>query len=185
MKKFFKYIFISLVVIAAGFSIYYFWGTKHYDLTMRIINFIILFFIIIKYGRKPLVDFLKGKKEEVSIEIKRMEEKQKEAQDQIKETYDQLEYSSVRFEKLKDRIIKQGENQKNKIIDGARKESQIMLEGAKKKIDHRITQAKNTFRSELVDAAIDLTMEKLPEKISDKDNQKLLDQFILNASKKS
>ena len=182
MKKFLKAAYLSVLAAAAIFAVYYFWGTKHYDLVMRIINFSVLALIIIKYARAPILNFLKGKGEEISIEIKQMEAKKKEAETKIGETYKMLENSSIRFDKLKEKIIRQGENKKQAIIDNAKNESRIMLEGAKRKIGNQILQAKNKFRSELIDEAVGLAIKKLPNEITDNDNQKLLDQFLEEAS---
>ena len=182
MKKFIKIASLLILAAVAVFAIYYFWGTKHYNLVMRVINFAVLALIIIKYARTPIVNFLKGKREEISTEIKEMEAKKKEAETNISETYKMLENSSLRFDKLKERIIRQGEKKKQSIIDNAKNESRIMLEGSKRKIGNQIRQAKNKFRSELIDSAVDLAMKKLPNEVKDKDNQKLLDQFLKGTS---
>lgn len=154
-----------------------------YDLIMRIVNFLILVIIIVKFGRAPLGNFLRGKKEEISSEIKQMEEKKKTAESQLKEVNKMLEESNERFELLKQRIIRQGELKKREIIDEARLESRIMLEGAKKKTDHRIAQAKNAFRSELIDSAIDIAMKTIPKEMKKEDNDKLLKQFLAETEK--
>ncbi len=182
MKKFIKTASLLILAAAAVFAVYFFWGTKHYDLVMRVINFTVLAFIIIKYARAPIVNFLKGKGEEISIEINEMEAKKKEAETNISETYKTLKDSSIRFEKLKEKIIRQGENKKQSIIENAKNESRIMLKGAKRKIGNQIRQAKNKFKSELIDEAIDLATKKLPHEINDKDNQKLLDRFLKRTS---
>ena len=56
-----------------------------------------------------------------------------------------------------------------------------MLEDAKRRIDSLILQAKNTFRAELIDAAIELSMERLPQQITEKDNEKFVDQYLVGA----
>ena len=57
-----------------------------YDLALRYINFGILVFVFIKYGKTPLINFLKGEKDKVVREIEKIEEKKKAATDQIKES---------------------------------------------------------------------------------------------------
>jgi F-type H+-transporting ATPase subunit b len=53
-----------------------------------------------------------------------------------------------------------------------------MIEDAKRKIEYQILQARNTIRSQMLDAAIDLAMERLPREITDEDNEKFIDQYI-------
>ena len=50
-----------------------------YDLVMRWLNFVILALVLIKFARRPLADFLTGKKEEIARDIQRMEEEKEQA----------------------------------------------------------------------------------------------------------
>jgi len=149
-----------------------------YDLIMRWLNFVILALVLIKFARRPLIDFLTGKKEEIAHDIQRMEEEKEQAARKVAEAHKKLEDSSIRFENLKERIIRQGENRKQAIITEAQRESKILLEGAKRKIDSQVLQAENTLRSEMIDMAVNLAIERLPGQVTEKDNQKLQDQFL-------
>jgi len=149
-----------------------------YDLIMRWLNFVILALVLIKFARRPLIDFLAGKKEEIAREIQRMEKEKEQAALKVAEAHKMLEESSIRFENLKERIIRQGEKRKQAIIAEAHRESEILLEGAKRKIDSQMLQAENTLRSEMIDMAVNVAIERLPGQVTENDNQKLLDQFL-------
>ncbi len=149
-----------------------------YDLAMRWFNFSLLAFVIVKFSRKPLQDFLNGRKYELSIEIKRIEEQRKEASDQARQVTRELEESSVKLVELKERIISQGVNSKERIIEEARQQGRNMLQESQSRIEGHIFRARQKFRSELVDAAIDLAMEKLPKIISDTDKKRLVKDFM-------
>jgi len=149
-----------------------------YDLVMRWLNFVILALVLIKFARRPLIDFLTGKKEEIAHDIQRMEEEKEQAAQKVAEAHKKVEDSSIRFENLKERIIRQGEKRKQAIIDEAQRESKILLEGAKRKIDSQVLQAESTLRSEMIDMAVNVAIERLPGQLTEKDNQKLLDQFL-------
>lgn len=149
-----------------------------YDLAMRWFNFSLLAFVIVKFSRKPLMDFLNGRKYELSIEIKRIEEQRKEASDQARQVTRELEESSVKLVELKERIISQGVNSKERIIEEARQQGRNMLQESQSRIEGHIFRARQKFRSELVDAAIDLAMEKLPKIISDTDKKRLVKDFM-------
>ena len=71
-----------------------------------------------------------------------------------------IEDSNARFDQIKSRIIKDGENAKQKIIDNARAQSKNIIEVEKLKASHQITQAKNQFMSELIDEASALASDK-------------------------
>ena len=53
-----------------------------------------------------------------------------------------------------------------------------MIEKAKKKIEQRILTEKEKIRSELVDSAINIAMEKLPGEMTDEDNKKFIDYYL-------
>ncbi len=151
-----------------------------YDNVMLWINFFIFVFLAVKFGKKPLMNFLQGQKDEVADQIHRLQ-KQKNAMDaQIKKTHAMIQDSSVRFEQIKSRIIEDGERSRQKIIDDAKSQSKNIIEVEKLKAVNQIAQAKDNFMSDLVDEASALALKKLPSEINDSDHNKLLNLFISN-----
>jgi F-type H+-transporting ATPase subunit b len=163
-------------------------GSSHwrpiYDLIMRWINFGIIVFVVYKYGRKPFMNFLRGQKEKVAGEIEEIETRRDEMVAKIDQTQKDIKESDVRFEKLKERIIQQGEKRKAEIIETAQTHGKTMIDDAKRRIDTHFLQAKNTFRSELIDRAIEMALERLPGQITPEDNEKFTREFLDGASAK-
>ena len=153
-----------------------------FDLVMRWVNFLILAFLLIKFTRLPIKNFLAGKKEDIAREIEVLETEKEKMLQKIDENRKQIENSKARLEQLKETIIAQGEKNKIQIIEDAERESKILMESAKKKIESRIFDAQRTIRGELVDEAIELALKKLTESITDQDNQKFIDAFIKSAA---
>ena len=149
-----------------------------YDLVLRYINFLILAFLIIKYARKPLVNFFKEKSQDVKKEIQQIEIEKNEVQNQVKALLDAREKNKEKLEQLKDRILSQGKAKQKRIVDDAVQESRLLLENTHQKLENRILKAKNALRTELVDMAIDLATKKLPEEITDQDNQRFIDHYL-------
>jgi F-type H+-transporting ATPase subunit b len=152
-----------------------------YDLILRWINFGIIVFIINKYAKTPLMNFLRGQKEKLAKEIKLLEEDKDNITEKVNETRKVLDESEVRFAELKDRIVQQGERKKQEIVESAQQQSRSMLEDANRRIDFLILQSKNSFKAELIDAAIELATERLPQQITEKDNEKFIDQYMVSA----
>jgi F-type H+-transporting ATPase subunit b len=149
-----------------------------YDLIMMWLNFGILVFLLIKFTKTPIANFFKGQKEEVERDLHEAEQKQKDAQAKVAKTQKILDESDGRLKKLKERILKQGEHKKHEIIANAMEESRALLEEARKRVDSQIVLARNKFRSELIDAAIDAAMVKLPSQVTRDDDRKRIDQYI-------
>ncbi|MDM8544166.1 ATP synthase F0 subunit B [Desulfococcaceae bacterium HSG7] len=149
-----------------------------YDLIMMWLNFGILVFLLIKFTKTPIVNFFKGQKEEVERDLHEAEQKQQAAQAKIAKTQKLLDESDTRLKTLKERILKQGEHKKQEIIANAVEESRILLEDARKRVDSQIVVARNKFRSELIDAAVDAAMVKLPGQVTKDDDRKMIEQYI-------
>jgi F-type H+-transporting ATPase subunit b len=149
-----------------------------FDLVMRWVNFVIIAFVLIKFGRKPIKDFLSNRREKIDQQIKKYEQQKEATEEKIKEANRMLKDSAARFEKIKTRIIEDGEKKKQKIIEDARQESMILLAGTRQKIEYQIVEAKNLIRSEMIESAIALAEKRLPEEITAVDEQKLIDHFM-------
>jgi F-type H+-transporting ATPase subunit b len=152
-----------------------------YDLILRWINFFIIVFVVVKYGKKPIMNFLRGQKDKLAEEIHRLENEKQDAEAKIKETLRAVDESEVRFSELKDRIVQQGEKKKIEIIESAQNQSKMMLEDAKRRIDAHFLHAKSEFRAELIDRAMDMALERLPNEITPEDNDKFARLFLESA----
>ena len=152
-----------------------------YDLIMRWINFGIIVFVVYKYARKPLMNFLRGRKEKVAEEIEALETRKEEMIDRINQTRKDIEESDIRFEELKERIIQQGEKKKAEIIESAKNHSKMMFEDSKRRIGTHFLHAKSEFKAELIDKAMDMAMERLPREITPEDNDKFTRLFLESA----
>jgi F-type H+-transporting ATPase subunit b len=159
------------------------WRTT-FDLVMRWLNFAIIAFVIIKFAKKPLRDFLLSKKEEVNRNIKKFKQQKEAVEEKIKATSKELEDSKTRFEKLKTRIIQEGQKKKEQIIEDAQQESKILIESAKHRIENQILEAKNVIRAELIESAIALALQRLPQEITAKDEHLLIDRFMASTAGK-
>ena len=151
-----------------------------YDEVMLWVNFFILAFIIVKYGRKPLMNFLNGQKDEIADQIHRLQKEKNALEAKIKKATAMIEDSSIRFEEIKTRIIADGERTKQEIVENAKAQSKNIIEAEKLKASTQIVQAKTRFISELVDQASALALSKLPTEVTAADQVKLQQLFIAN-----
>lgn len=152
-----------------------------YDEVMRWVNFAIFVLVIVKYARKPLADFLNGRKEEVAEEIEQVDSQKRQAEEAVEKVAAQLDQSSRRLEEIKSRIVNQGENRKAQIIAEAQAESEIMLTASKGKIKGQIANARHRLRAEMIDKAIDLALKRLPQEITASDSANMVNNYLKQA----
>lgn len=149
-----------------------------WDLVMRWVNFLILAAVIIKYARAPVIDFLKGKRAETARIIEDIEEKKRSAEDKIKARQIELQASKKRLKLIQDRIISEGQRQKEKMIADAQRESRMMLETAHTKVSGQIRDAHHTIRLELIEMATEKALEKMPLMITEEDHDQMIRLWI-------
>ena len=153
-----------------------------YDIILRWINFGIIVFVVVKYAKTPIINFLRGQKDKLAQEINRLENEKDDIKGKIKETLKAVDESEARFAELKDRIIQQGEKKKTEIIESSQDQSKLMLEDATRRIDAYFLKAKNEFRAEMIDKAMDMATEQLPREITPEDNDKFTHLFLESTS---
>jgi len=149
-----------------------------YDSIMLWVNFAILVFLFLKFLKKPLMDFLNLRSEELARDIKKLEDEKRRAEIKSQETLALLEKGEAHIKNIKARIIEQGEEEKEKIINDARSQSRFMLDDSKQRVGSHIVQAKQAFRAELVEAAISLAMERLPKELTEEDSQAFVGDYL-------
>jgi F-type H+-transporting ATPase subunit b len=154
-----------------------------WDYVMRWVNFAILAGLIIKYARTPLINFLKEKKAETARAIQRFEAQKLQAEEKIRDARIQLEASKQRLALIHERIVAEGKNRKETMIQEAKDESRLMLSAAHTRIDNQIQEAARTIKTELIDAAFDNAMDKLPRMITEDDHRRLLNQWMEEAGR--
>jgi F-type H+-transporting ATPase subunit b len=149
-----------------------------YDTVMRWVNFAILAGILFKFGRKPLMNFLKTQKSEIEQEFAKIEAQKESTLAKVREAREALEESKIRLPEIKARLIEQGERRKQEMIQEAQEQSRLILEGAKHKIDYQVLRAREKLRVELLDMAVDEALKELPDLITPEDNQRQIKKFL-------
>jgi F-type H+-transporting ATPase subunit b len=152
-----------------------------YDEVMLWLNFGILAFLLVKYGRGPLIDFLKGEATRTAEEIERAEKSRRGMEEKVREMASAAENRRERLQELKERLLREGERKHREIIESARSESRLLLAQTRGSIDQQIHEAQKRLQAELVDRAVEEALERLPGVITADDQKKLVETFIREA----
>lgn len=153
-----------------------------YDFILRWINFGILVYFLVKVVGPILVNFLSSQQSEIRGKIERVLAEKDEILSKVQEAKDDLENSGPRLENIKSRIVDQGERRKKEIIKDANEHSKLMMKNARQRIDGQIVQARNKLLNELLDMAMEKVAARLPQEVSEEDNQRLIQRYLSAAS---
>jgi F-type H+-transporting ATPase subunit b len=149
-----------------------------WDLVWRLINFAILAFVIIKYGKPPLMKFLVGKGEEQAVRFGDLE---KQASDLAKEEEEQkttLTHIDDRIQKIKDYYHQVGQEEKERIIAETELLKQQIQENARQKIVAEFEDAKKAFRKDVVEQAVGLAETRIRGNLDLQDQEGLVQKYL-------
>lgn len=196
MKNKWKTLGLSFVVLAGTAVILHLCGgmalaeeasedwRKSYDAVMLWVNFGILAFVVVKFGKNPLMSFLRMRRDEVAAEISDLENERVRVAENVNEAEKALAESDARLAELKETIVRMGEKRRQDLIDDAEEESRFMMSQAEQKIGGYILAAKRVFKEKLIDASVNLALTRLPDQMTEEDNQKMVDLYLSTVSKK-
>jgi F-type H+-transporting ATPase subunit b len=149
-----------------------------YDLVMMWVNFAILAFLLVKYARTPLLNLLKGEADKAAAGLTQAHANKERVAQQVEDTLKALENARERTRDIQEKILAEGARQRQRIIDSAEHESRLLLDRTRQKIDTQIVEARLRIRSELIDRAVALALERLPAEITPEEQARLVERFV-------
>jgi F-type H+-transporting ATPase subunit b len=155
-------------------------GRKVWDLVLLWINFGILVFIFLKFGKTPLVDFLRGEQRKIEDDLNAVNKRFETAKAGMDAEANSLDDIEQELEKMRKNILEMGRREKEKIIAQGKISAEKMIKDAEDYAKYQIAKAKKALSEEMVDIAVSMVEEKLIKGISEEDNEKLIKQFVVD-----
>ena len=186
MKKLSKFIWLYVIVaiVSLVLRVTNILDIAFYDMILKWLNFGILALLIVWFSRIPIKNFLSSQKEELLVEINRIESEKNQLEEKLQAAQNALKESQDRFSEIKSQIVNQGEKRRDQIIAEAQQKSAQMLDGARQKIDRMMTDAIASFRSDMVEVTMELVEKQLSQVVTEEDQQKYVDRYLSSLSAK-
>ena len=153
-------------------------GRKIYDTVMRWVNFGILVFFFLKYGKPALSNFLNGERNRVQKRLHEIEKGLNLARMRVDEESKHLDGIEGSLEEVRRSIVELGEKEKERIIASARSSAKQMIQDAENELDFKMEEARRALNDRLAEQAVVLAAEKLREAFTEQDNESQLTGFI-------
>ena len=115
------------------------------------VNLIIVVLLLVKFAAKPLMDFLKSRNKNRSIELIRLESEKEKISGEIGKTMKIIDEKKAIIADAEKNISKRGEDLRAEIIREAEIESARILEKAKQGAEKDIKVATKRLRAEVVE----------------------------------
>lgn len=146
--------------------------------TYRVMNFVVLaaglFFLLRKPASGALDDRIKGIKEQLS----ELESKKTEAEKKLAQYNEKLALLNKDAEKIIAEQIKQGNEAKNRIVEAAGAAALKLEEQSCRNIEHEFKQARLKLQEEVVKKALIKAEEIIKSKITGKDQEQLVSEYL-------
>lgn len=153
-------------------------GRKIWKTIWRFINFFILAFVIVKFGRKPLVDFLSNHGVEVGERLDRTKNVLDETETEYRKTEAKLARIEDLITEVKAYMEQDAERLKQRILEDAEENSKHMISEAKEIAESRLKAARDKVKNELVELAMAEAEKIIREHIAVKDQDRLIDEYM-------
>lgn len=146
--------------------------------TAKVLNFVVLAVVLYLLLRKPASQALNGRIKGIADELKDLETRKAEIERELSEYNSKLATLDKEADQVIAEYIRQGEEAKVRILKEAEKTAEKLKEQAKKNIEHEFKQAKLQLQTEIVDKALAKAELAIKDKVTDKDQERLVDEYL-------
>lgn len=144
----------------------------------NLMNFALFAYIVVRFGRKPLQEALKNRKQTIMKEIDAATKMKEEAAKRLDKYEDKLKHIDDEMERIKADFRAQGEREKERILADAREKKERMLKDAQFMIEQEVKQMRTVLMRETVEAAMKAAEELLTSKVGAADHDRVAEDYV-------
>lgn len=148
------------------------------DYLWKVVNFGILIIILFKFAKKPFQSFLKQRTELIEKTLKEAREAKELAQKALQEVEERFRTKDKEIEEILSASKRAGEQERERLLEEGNKLREKIYDQAKVNIDYELKHAKDAIKAEAVEIAMELAEKKLKEKLTKKEQERLLEESL-------
>jgi F-type H+-transporting ATPase subunit b len=143
----------------------------------KILNFLILAFLIFKLGRQPIKDFISGQKTGIASTIQAMEEAKAAAEAERAAIEARTANLEKELEDIETYLAERAARQRETMVEEAQREARLIIERAEMLGERALREARSQLVNEMVELASQMAEETLRRVVNETDRAKFLDDF--------
>ncbi len=148
------------------------------DLGWRVVNFIALMIILVKFAAKPIGSGLAARQKKIKDEIETLQQKRAEAEKSYNDFQAKLASVESEIDKIVERAVAQAEIEKVKIIEKAEQAAAAIKSSAEMAIQNEVTEARRTLKNEVADQAAIMAEELIVKNLTADDQVKIIENYL-------
>ena len=146
----------------------------------QIICFLLMFWILKRYGWKPILTVIEERKIRIKAEFEELRNQKKEIDHLIEDYKHKLAGIDEKAQVKIEEAIKQGKEASLKIQEEAHRQAKIIIIRAQEDLQKEVIKAKIQLKNEIIKITLDATEKILQENIDPKKNEELIASFVNN-----
>ena len=148
------------------------------DMGWRVVNFIALMIILVKFGAKPIGTGLAARRKQIKDDLEDLQQKRAETEQSYEAFQDKLANVESEIDTIVERAIAQAEVEKVKIIEKAEQAAEDIMRTAEMAIQNEITEARRTLKNEVAEQAAVMAEALIVKNLTDDDQVKIIDDYL-------
>jgi F-type H+-transporting ATPase subunit b len=149
-----------------------------WDNVMLWVNFGILAFLFFRYAKKPLMDYLRGVRQDIEKQMDAISVDYNNVKIVMDEEAKKFNEIDQRLAEIRENVLNMGRREKEKIIEQGKIAAEKMIQDAKKYSRYKMAMAKKALSYEMIDLAISMAEENIAKRISEEDNEEIINHFL-------
>lgn len=141
-------------------------------------NISILFLVIYKFGRAPLLGFLAQRSRDIRAQIEAGGDRLKSAETEMAEIRQRLADFDAESQRIIQAQVEQAELESQRAAERAQQAAERIREDTQSVAAQELTRARQELRAEASDLATDLAAKLLAGQLTDADDVRLVDDFV-------
>ncbi len=149
-----------------------------WDALAVFLAFVVLLVVVFYFAYKPVKKLIQKRAQYVDDKLRNAEKSEVEAQNKAQEAELNLKKSHQEAMLIVEQAKADAENERVRIKEKAKEEADQEVLRAKEEIKQEIEKSKDEIHSQIVDVAFDASKKVLSREVNQKDNEKLINEFI-------
>jgi F-type H+-transporting ATPase subunit b len=148
------------------------------DWVWKIVNFSILVILLYVFAWKGVRSYMQQRKDLIATSIKEAQEAKALAEKTLSEVEERLRLKDTEINAIVAAAVETGEREKSRLIEEGEKLKTRIIEQAKANIEFEIKKAKQEIKAEAVEASLKIAEEKIRSRMTEKEQERLLQESI-------
>lgn len=148
------------------------------DLGWRVVNFIALMIILVKFGAKPIGSGLAARRKQIRDDIENLQQKRVESEESYKAFQEKLANVESEIDTIVEKAIAQAEIEKAKIIKKAEQAADDIQRTAEMAIQNELTEARRSLKNEVAEQAAVMAEELIVQNLTNEDQFRIIDDYL-------